>query len=79
MYFLGPEEAPPPRRKILVKVSPLVVPDASPPLRAWQVIVETEKGEWHESFASEAELLAFERGVRAGAAALGCFDVERDQ
>lgn len=65
-----------PRREITIVVTPLVVPDASPPLAAWQVSVETEKTEWRETFGSRDSLDAFIRGVRAGAAARGCFDIE---
>lgn len=64
-----------PAHEVTINVVPLVVPDASPPLSAWQVSVETERTEWRETFGSRDALEAFVRGVRAGAAALGCFDV----
>ena len=66
----------PSARAVTINITPLVVPDASPPLAAWQVSVETAKTEWREPFGSLDALEAFIKGVRAGAAARGCFDVE---
>lgn len=71
-------DSPPPRRAIGVQILPLLVPEASPPLSAWTVMVFMASGEWRETFGSEGELNAFVRGVRAGAAALG-YAVEVDQ
>lgn len=65
-----------PEHEITINVTPLIVPDASPPLAAWQVSVETAKTEWRETFGSRDALDAFIRGVRVGAAMRGCFDVE---
>ena len=64
------------RGEVTINVVPLVVPDASPPLAAWQLSVETARTEWRETFGSRDLVEAFIRGVRAGAAARGCFDVE---
>lgn len=65
-----------PAHEVTINVVPLVVPDASPPLAAWQLSVETARTEWKETFGSRDLVDAFIRGVRAGAAARGCFDVE---
>lgn len=72
------EDLPPQRRAIAVRVVTLVVPEASPPLAAWTVIVYLPRGEWRETFGDEGKLGAFVRGARAAAAALG-YAVEVDQ
>jgi hypothetical protein len=42
-----------------------------PPLRYWAISVETSTSMWRETFGSEAEAKAFERGVLAIQAAVG--------
>lgn len=45
-----------------------------PGLRVWEVtVVCNPQTEWKDSFGIEAEVRAFIRGIRAGAAAQGCF------
>jgi hypothetical protein len=72
------DDPPPPRRAIAVRVLPLVVPEASPPLAAWTVVVYLPNGEWRETFGDEGKLDAFIRGARAASTALG-YGVEVDQ
>lgn len=44
-----------------------------PSIDVFNVVLENEGSSWNESFGSEAELLAFLRGVKAGCGMLGVY------
>jgi len=42
-----------------------------PPVKLWLVEVDSEGGKWQETYGSEAEARAFDRGVRAAVTVFG--------
>lgn len=67
-----------PAPKISVRTVVCEVPDMKPSLKVFSVRAETDQARWLESFATDAERLAFTRGVRAAASFIGVFDVKED-